>query len=267
MNLINQSNTSQLKINDSYLMTYTHVGTKYVPQTNWQISCQLHDSYSKHKNWLENKMCHQFDDISLPVINDLNNLGTSNIYVNCYNNWLKNIMCHQFNDSCLPVINNLNNLGTSDIYVNCYNNWLENIICRQSNDSRLPAKTDLDRCGNYSSNTNLPFTQLNWLRTPFYYHSASNESCCMRRVNKIKTHYEWKNHEIKQIICCLFWHKNKMCHACNDSWLLFVNYVIRQATRCLFGLKIECAGNIMTAIYQSIMTLTTTIKYLSLSML
>ena len=174
MNLINQSNTSQLKINDSYLMTYRHVGTKYVPQTIWQISCQLHDSYSKQINWLENKMCHQFNDISIPVINDLNNLGTSNIYVNCYNN------------------------------------WLENTMCRQLNDSRLPAKNDLDRCGNYGSNTNLPFAQLNWLRTPFYYHSASNESRCMRRVNKIKTHYEWKNHEIKQIICCLFWHKNKM---------------------------------------------------------
>ena len=78
INLINQSNTSQLKINDSYLMTYTHVGTKYVPQTNWRSSCQLHDIYcnSNQINWLKHKMCNQFNDSSLPVIND--------IYVNCY---------------------------------------------------------------------------------------------------------------------------------------------------------------------------------------
>ena len=178
--LINQNNISKLKINNSYLMTYNYVGTKYGYQTKRQkskIRCPLHDSYSsldyQQINWHENKMCHQMDDSYLPVTNDLDNHGASGRSIYKVN-WLVNRMCRHLNDSSQPAGNAHDMYGVDiDTRVYAINlgqiNWLKNKMCRQINDSQQPLK-----------NTGAGYVelkQINWLKYKI---------CRSGKVNKIK---------------------------------------------------------------------------------
>ena len=192
------------------------------------------------------------------IINDLNSQKINFNYIKINLIMTKNIikitlLSYKSNETLITISNYMplscknaeKGQATHQLKLRCHIFWHKNKMCREVNDISLYRKENEIRLSVKSRHiySKCEPKSINWRhretlnqissekkpepgKNDTKLHNIINNET---KINEIATHYVRKFHEIKQKIYCLFWHKNKLCHACNDSWISFINHVIRQA--------------------------------------